>query len=250
MKNASLKEIKEILKEADFPDIQEYIDILSKDTRKGAQQLALRLESERDRLDKLLSFEKKAYNYGYRLIAGVDEAGRGPLAGPIVAAAVLFPGPIKIRDIDDSKRLSSSKREYLYEKIKDKALHVKVSTIDVDYIDKYNIFNANTKAIKKAVTGLGTSPEFVLIDGNDNISFDFPHKCIKKGDRKSLSIAAASIIAKVERDRLMVKYDEMYPEYKFAKHKGYGTAEHIEKIGKYGLSPIHRKSFKIKGISN
>ncbi|HHU69755.1 MAG TPA: ribonuclease HII [Thermoanaerobacterales bacterium] len=250
MKNMSLKEINKLLQAAELSEAENYIDILSTDSREKVKELAARfkktVESEKTRLNNLLLFEKKAYELGYKLVVGVDEAGRGPLAGPVVAAAVIFPKGIIISGIDDSKKLSPRKRELLYHKIKEKALYLNVEVVDEKYIDKYNILNASIKAIKDAVEGLEVTPDYVLIDGNDNNIFDFPHRCIVKGDSRSFSIAAASIVAKVERDKLMMKYDKIYPGYGFGKHKGYGTREHIKNIKEYGLCPIHRRSFKIK----
>lgn len=250
LENMSLKDINKLLHDAELSETEYYIDILLTDPRKGVQELAVRfkktIDSEKNRLNDLLLFDEKAYKLGYQLIAGVDEAGRGPLAGPVVAAAVIFPKGVIIRGIDDSKKLPPKKREELYHKIKRKALYLNVEVVDEKYIDKYNILNASLKVIVDAVKGLEVTPDFVLIDGNDNNIYNFPHRCVVKGDSRSFSIAAASIVAKVERDKLMMKYDKIYPGYGFCKHKGYGTKEHIRKIMEYGLCPIHRKSFKIK----
>lgn len=187
--------------------------------------------------------ENALYAEGYRFIAGVDEAGRGPLAGPVCAAAVILPEDAAIDGINDSKKLSEKKRELLFEVIKNTAVAYAVEFIWPDIIDDINIKQATALAMHNAVAELSQRADFVIIDGNDNIPYDIPFKYIVKGDAKSQSIAAASILAKVSRDRLMLELDEKYPQYGFAKHKGYGTAAHIEAIQKYGVSEVHRKSF-------
>ena len=200
-------------------------------------------EKEDERLQHMLEIEEGLYNKGYKLICGVDEAGRGPLCGPVVAAAVILKPEDKIEGVNDSKKLSEKKRELLYDVIMQKALAVGVGISDVDTIEKVNILNATKIAMKQAIENLSIKPEFVLIDGNQMIDVDINAQTIISGDAKSESIAAASIIAKVTRDRMLIKWDKDYPEYGFAKHKGYGTKAHIEAIGKYGLTPIHRLSF-------
>ncbi len=187
--------------------------------------------------------ENEIYALGFKNIAGVDEAGRGPLAGPVCAAAVILPKETHIEGINDSKKLSEKKREELYDIIKEKAIGYAIEFVYPDVIDDINIKKATALAMHNAVTKLGEMADFVIIDGNDNIPYDIPYRYIIKGDAKSESIAAASILAKVERDRLMSKLDEEYPEYGFKKHKGYGTKQHIEAIQKYGVSSVHRKSF-------
>ena len=191
----------------------------------------------------MLEIENELYKNSYKYIAGVDEAGRGPLAGPVCAAAVIIPEGIVIEGINDSKKLSVKKRELLFEEIIKKALCYSVSFTEPEIIDKINIKQATSLAMHNAVRGLSVSPSFIIIDGNDNISFDIPYKYIVKGDSLSQSIAAASILAKVSRDRLMEALDEKYPGYGLKKHKGYGTKEHMEAIRKLGVSEIHRKSF-------
>lgn len=205
-------------------------------------------EKEDERLQHMLEIEEGLYNKGYKLICGVDEAGRGPLCGPVVAAAVILKPEDKIEGVNDSKKLSEKKRELLYDVIMQKALAVGVGISDVDTIEKVNILNATKIAMKQAIEDLSIKPEFVLIDGNQMIDVDINAQTIISGDAKSESIAAASIIAKVTRDRMLIKWDKDYPEYGFAKHKGYGTKAHIEAIGKYGLTPIHRPSFCSKFI--
>ena len=191
------------------------------------------------------SFEKKLIASGHEIIAGVDEAGRGPLAGPVVAAAVILPKNFESVELDDSKKLSSARREKIYNNITspDSNVIYAYSIVDEGLIDKINILRATHKAMAQAVLNLSIKPSFVIIDGMPVKDFPLPNDSIVKGDSKSLSIAAASIIAKVERDKLMLKYSKLYPEYKFEKHKGYGTKAHLEALNKFGPCNIHRKSF-------
>lgn len=193
-------------------------------------------------LDTLL-FEKTAYGNGFSYVAGIDEAGRGPLAGPVMAAAVVLPAGLSIPGVDDSKKLTHDKREVMYEIIMTQALSVGVGIIHPDEIDRINILQATRRAMLAAVKQLSPQPDCLLIDGISTIDSSLPQKTIKKGDSLSLSIAAASIIAKVTRDRLMVEMDTKYPGYGFAGHKGYGSAAHMEAIRKLGPSPIHRLTF-------
>ncbi|MDR1254235.1 MAG: ribonuclease HII [Oscillospiraceae bacterium] len=188
-------------------------------------------------------FEKKAYSQGYKTICGVDEAGRGPLAGPVFAAAVIFPEGTEIDGINDSKKLSPKKREQLCLTIKDKAEAFSVAFATVDEICELNILNASLLAMQRAINALSVVPELALIDGNQLPKIPIKSWAIVKGDTLSYSIASASILAKVARDRVMTSLDLQYPAYGFAKHKGYGTAAHIELIKKYGPCPIHRKTF-------
>lgn len=193
---------------------------------------------------KMLEYENKYYDRGYSLVAGVDEAGRGPLAGPVFAAAVVFEKGTVIDGINDSKKLSEKKREELFDIICEKALYYKIVSVDEKEIDRINILNASLKAFELAVKGLGKLPDVTLIDGN-RCKEEFPteYETVVKGDAKSMSIAAASILAKVSRDRYIVGLDSVYPEYNFKKHKGYPTKEHKEAIAKYGPCPIHRLTF-------
>ena len=194
-------------------------------------------------MTRLLLHEKNLNNCGYRSIAGVDEAGRGPLAGPVVAGAVIIKD-IRFKErIDDSKKLTAKRREEAYREILKKSI-VGVGIIDERTIDKVNIHQATKKAMQMAISRLKIPPDYVIVDGNMKIATKCPLKCIIRGDSKSLSIAAASIVAKVTRDRIMVKYDKLYPQYGFAKHKGYGTKEHMTAIKNHGASPIHRNSFR------
>lgn len=200
-------------------------------------------DKEKERLLKMTEYERGCSEKGYKLVAGVDEVGRGPLAGPVVAAAVILGEGVLIPGVNDSKKLSEEKREYLYEEIKAKALCCSIGIVDEKVIDEVNILNATYIAMKKALDGLSEKPDFILLDAVTLKDVSIPQKGIIKGDSLSLSIAAASIIAKVERDRIVAGYDEIYPHFSFGKHKGYGTSEHIDCIKKYGLLPIHRKSF-------
>ncbi len=205
---------------------------------------------EKKRLEEMLKIENDLYEKGYKLIAGVDEAGRGPLCGPVVAAAVILPENYKIEGVNDSKKLSEKKREMLYDKIINEAVAVGVGISDVDVIEEVNILNATKMAMKEAISKLSVKPDFVLIDGNQMIDINIEASTVVSGDAKSESIAAASIIAKVTRDRMLYDYDKVYPEYGFAKHKGYGTKAHIAAIKEYGLTPIHRPSFCTKFVNN
>ena len=192
-----------------------------------------------------LFFEKKLVESGYKYIAGVDEAGRGPLAGPVVAAAVILPEEFSSNQLNDSKKLSSSKREKIYNELMnvDSKVISAFAVIDEVVIDKINILRATHMAMAQASSNLSIEPSFVIIDGMPIKDFPFNNESIIKGDSKSLSIAAASVIAKVERDRIMLNYSKEYPEYKFEKHKGYGTKLHLEALKEFGPCKIHRKSF-------
>ena len=191
-----------------------------------------------------LSFETAALNKGFTSVCGVDEAGRGPLMGPVCAAAVILPEDVILEGVNDSKKLSEKKREALFDVIKEKAIAYSVAFASVEEIEEVNILNATYLAMNRAIEGLKLPADYALIDGNRvPKGIKIPCETIVKGDAKSLSIAAASILAKVSRDRLVLEYDKEYPEYKFALHKGYGTAAHIEAIKKYGPCKYHRPSF-------
>lgn len=193
------------------------------------------------------SFENKLRLKGHNLIAGVDEAGRGPLAGPVVAAAVIFPPNTKIKGIADSKLLTAEKRGQLYYEIKAKAFCIGIAKVGPELIDKINIGKADLLAMKKAVEQLSLTPDYLLIDGGRyRIELDIPQQGIVSGDKKCFVIAAASIIAKVTRDRIMTRYHNKFPQYDFHLHKGYGTKRHYQKLQEHGPSPIHRKSFALK----
>lgn len=190
----------------------------------------------------MLNYELKYILKGKKLIAGVDEAGRGPLAGPVAVAAVIMPLDNRIEGIDDSKKLSEAKRERLYQEIIETAIAVKCVLIDKDTIDDINILQATICGMKSAINGLDVKPDIVLIDAV-KLDIDIDSEALIKGDSLSYNIAAASIVAKVTRDRLMIKYSHEYPEYGFDKHKGYGTKAHIEALKKHGATPLHRQSF-------
>ena len=189
-------------------------------------------------------FEAEARARGFRVVAGLDEAGRGPLAGPVVAAAVVLPAKGKLKGINDSKKLSAAQREEMFSLLGEKALAMGVGIVEVEEIDRINILQASLKAMELAVEKLPQPPDFLLIDGIQSLCLPLPQQPIPKGDQRCLSIAAASIVAKVTRDRLMVAYHDQYPQYNFAQHKGYGTKEHLQAIQKYGCCPLHRRSFR------
>lgn len=206
-------------------------------------------EEERERLFKMTEIERSCREKGFKCIAGVDEAGRGPLAGPVFAAAVILPENCFIPGLNDSKKLSEKKREELFDIICEKAVSYCIANISHERIDEINILNATFEAMNNAVNGLDVTPDYVLIDGNRIKGMDVAHETVVKGDAKSVSIAAASILAKVSRDRVMYDAAKQYPQYGFDKHKGYGTKAHCEAILKYGPCKIHRCTFlkKITG---
>lgn len=190
------------------------------------------------------TFEQQAHQKGYVVIAGIDEVGRGPLAGPVVSAAVILGNDFSVNGITDSKQLSSRKRDDLYNQIYKHAQDISLGMVANDIIDQINILQAARLSMRYAVEQLQNPPDFLLIDGIYQIESSIPQETIKKGDQRSISIAAASIIAKVTRDRIMTKYSTEYPEYGFEQHKGYGTKKHRDAIKKYGICPIHRRTFK------
>lgn len=207
-------------------------------------------EKEEQRLNELKEIDKSYFKKGYNYICGIDEAGRGPLAGPVVVAAVIMPKDSMIEGVNDSKKVSEKKREKLYELIIEEAISYSVGIVDQNEIDRINILNATKAGLTEAVRTLKVKPELILVDALTNIdTCGVPYQSIIKGDAKSYSIAAASIIAKVTRDRIMKEWDKVYPQYGFEKHKGYGTAAHISAIKENGLCPLHRLSF-VKNIIN
>ena len=198
----------------------------------------------------LRQFEIPYWTDGIQWLAGVDEAGRGPLAGPVVAAAVVFEPHVFIEGVNDSKLISASRREELYHEIIERAAGVGIGTVSPREIDRVNILQATLQAMRQAVEELPMSPDYILVDGRDLPDWGYAAQAIIGGDGLSFSIAAASIIAKVYRDRIMIRYDKLYPAYHFASNKGYGTKEHIQALQQYGPSEIHRKSFHWKGYED
>lgn len=244
----STNEIKSILQAASIEDLPEFINAYSSDSRAGVGKLvrtaARRLDEWRReviRIEKLRVYEEKYRDYTY--ICGVDEVGRGPLAGPVVAGAVILPKDCRILYINDSKQLSEKKREELYDIIMEQAISCGVGYAAPGRIDEINILQATYEAMREAVSSLSPGPDILLNDAVTIPRVEIPQVPIIKGDAKSISIGAASIIAKVTRDRLMEEYDKIYPEYGFAGNKGYGSSGHIEALKKYGPTPIHRRSF-------
>ncbi len=245
----TLAEIKEALSSLRPPYPRELLDALEEDERAGARLLREKLlarqrarERDQARIERMLSHERSARADGFEVIAGVDEVGRGPLAGPVVAAAVILPPELRSAEINDSKSISEARRREAMAAIVAVA-DVGVGVVSPGEIDRVNIYKANLLAMRLAIEDLDRRPDVVLVDGKKAPGLGVPQRAIVKGDKLSMSIAAASIVAKVVRDRMMVEFDRKYPQYMFAKHKGYGTAEHLESIRKNGVCPIHRRSF-------
>lgn len=243
-----ISEIKREFESAGNEKLPELFAAYADDSRAGVsglikqyQKKLERLERERERLETMRKYEHQYESMGY--VCGIDEAGRGPLAGPVVAGAVILPRNCEILWLNDSKKLSEKKREELFDEIMEKAVAAEVGIIGPARIDEINILQATYEAMRQAVGKLSVRPQVLLNDAVTIPGMDIFQVPIIKGDAKSLSIAAASVIAKVTRDRLMREYDALMPEYGFAGHKGYGSAAHIEAIQKYGLSPIHRRTF-------
>lgn len=206
-------------------------------------------EKEIERLNNLKEIENNLHRKNYKYICGIDEAGRGPLAGPVVVAGVIMPENSMIEGVNDSKKISEKKRELLYDKIIEEAISYSIAIIDKDVIDEINILNATKRGVTDVIKGFDKRPDLIIIDALEKIDTDgIKYESIIKGDAKCYSIGAASIIAKVTRDRIMRQWDEIYPQYGFAKHKGYGTAAHISAIKEFGLCPIHRISFTKKFV--
>ena len=252
MTKMTISDIKDMYDNIPICYLENKLDTLKNDERLGVKKLISRYEKkiadyekEIKRTKKMMAYENKYEDKKY--ICGVDEVGRGPLSGPVVSAAVILPKNVDILYINDSKKLSEAKREELYDIIMEKAISVSVGMSSVKVIDDINILNATYESMISAIDKLEIEPDMILVDAVTIPRIQIPQESIIKGDAKSISIAAASIIAKVYRDRLMKDYDEIFPEYKFAKNKGYGTKEHIEALKLYGACPIHRKSF-IKSI--
>ncbi len=246
----TVKEIEEILKNTAYKDIPEAAEVFENDERSSVKKAVLaalkrynKYLDEEERLRELMIYEEELYSEGKSYICGVDEVGRGPLAGPVVTAVVVLKSGLSVPFINDFKKLSEKRREELYDIIMENALSVNIAMESHLVIDEINILQATLRAMKAAVSGLEIKPDFVLVDALTIPYLNIPQKGIIKGDQKSISIAAASIVAKVTRDRLMVKEAEKYPGYGFERNKGYGSAEHIKAIKEKGLCPIHRRSF-------
>ena len=244
----SISDIKNKLAETDDASLPLVMSLYAGDERSGVVKL---LDAAKKRYDKFLAEKQRIYDLGayerqysdHMFICGIDEVGRGPFAGPVVAGAVILPKDCDILYINDSKKLSEKVREKLYEEIKEKAVSAAVGIVEPARIDEINILQATYEAMRIAISKLDPKPDLLLNDAVTIPSVDIRQVPIIKGDAKSISIGAASIFAKVTRDRLMMEYDQMYPEYGFAKNVGYGTAEHIAALKKYGPTPIHRRSF-------
>ena len=246
----SISEIKEILGNCSMEELPVQIKQFEEDSRKGVQTALASFrkkyekhQQELARLEEILTYERGLWEAGYDLVAGIDEVGRGPLAGPVVAAAVILPKECKIEGVNDSKKLSAKKREELYDIILEKAVSYGIGVVSNERIDEINILQATYEAMREALSQLQPKADYILADAVTIPMVSIPQRGIIKGDAKSMSIGAASIVAKVYRDRMMEAYEEVYPGYGFASNKGYGAAEHIEGIKKQGITPIHRRTF-------
>lgn len=244
----SIGEITELYKQADVENLPAFIEEFSDDERSGVKNLIkkarktlLDFETEKKRMYEMFSYERKYAEYEY--ICGVDEVGCGPLAGPVVSAAVILPKDCDILYLNDSKKISENKREEIFDEIMKKAISVGIGFATPERIDEINIRQADFEAMRMALSKLSVEPDFIMVDGYPIGGIEKKQISIVKGDAKSASIAAASIIAKVTRDRLMVEYDAIFPGYGFASNKGYGSGEHIKAIKELGPTPIHRRSF-------
>ncbi len=246
---ATIKEIQQRLElVTDLAD--PFLAEAANDQRSGVQKAiekrkrAIQAELDEDlRLEQMLRYEKELYKADYQAIAGIDEVGRGPLAGPVVAAAVILPPECKIKGLNDSKKIPKKKHQEIYQAVLDKALAVGVGLMNNEIIDQVNIYEATKLAMKEALSKLSLKPDYLLIDAM-KLDVDIPQESIIKGDANSLSIAAASIVAKVTRDKLMADYDKKFPGYDFAKNTGYGTRSHLQGLERSGVTPIHRKTFE------
>ncbi len=252
---ARIRERYKKLNKTDTAVLGEFIASLEHDDRDSVRKIVLqadkaieKIRKERQRLEKMRLYERMCEQEGYQLICGIDEAGRGPLAGPVVAGAVILPSDCEILGMNDSKKLSHKRREELFDEVMEKAVAVGVGVIGARRIDEINILQADYEAMCEAIGKLSVMPQVLLNDAVTIPQVRIEQKNIIHGDAKSISIASASIIAKVTRDRMMEEYDSLFPEYGFARHKGYGTAEHYEALKKYGPCTIHRMSF-LKNLS-
>ena len=248
MKTASIAEIKKNLSEITISD-HEYVKSLRQDSRSGVQaalkQFDRKIEKQAAlvrKLQEMSLFENQAYDEGHQVIAGTDEVGRGPLAGPVISAAVVLPKDCDILGLNDSKQLSEAKRDQLFDEINEKAVAIGIGVVDQSEIDAINIYQASKKAMMLAIEELVVQPDFLLVDAM-TLPTQIKQQSLIKGDARSISIAAASIIAKVTRDRLMKEYSVVYPYYGFERNAGYGTKEHLHALQTHGITPIHRLTF-------
>lgn len=248
MQKRTITEIRQLFQSGELSE--EMVQELKTDERKGVQQIIRSYEKQRlkelemeQRFLEMTSFERRAAAKGCRYVAGVDEVGRGPLAGPVVAAAVILPFGLRLAGLRDSKQLKEEEREYFYNLIRDQAIAYGIGIVHNDVIDKINILEATKLAMEKAISELKPEPDHLLIDAMTLPSVPISQEAIIKGDDRSVSIAAASVLAKVTRDRWMKKIHKDYPQYDFVKNMGYGTKTHLEMLEQYGLTPYHRKSF-------
>lgn len=248
MKHKTIKELEELYKLGELKE--EQIEALKEDPRKGVQKIIAAYKKEQQKQEDLIkkfhsmhAIENKLKDQGYSTIAGVDEAGRGPLAGPVVAAAVILPSTFKGYGLTDSKQLTDEERLHFFDLIASQCIDFKIAVVGQKKIDEINILNATKQAMKQALIKLNPSPSFALIDAVHLEDLPFPSDTVIKGDERSISIAAASVIAKVTRDRLMDELHKQFPQYHFHKNKGYGTAYHLKMLKELGASPIHRRSF-------
>ncbi|WP_042350430.1 ribonuclease HII [Bacillus massiliigorillae] len=247
-KQKSIKEITEVLQTIDNPN-DPFLLLCSQDNRKGVinavnkwKRAYAQQEKLESKWDLMTEFERNVYNKGYQFVAGVDEVGRGPLAGPVVAAAVILPKDYKLLGLDDSKKINETKRNLFFDQIMQNAIAVGIGIMEHDVIDKINIYEATKKAMEAAIESLEVRADYLLIDAM-KLPVSLPQESIIKGDARSVSISAASIIAKVTRDRLMNEYDVLYPQFGFKNNMGYGTKEHLEALRQCGPTPLHRRSF-------
>jgi len=256
IKKLTVKQIREKIAQSSVEELKNLLVAVRLDSRKGVVGLEStiqnKLEEKYKKMQKkinLLEQERMLWDMGYQMVAGIDEAGRGPLAGPVIASCVIFPRDVYIEGVDDSKKLTPAKRARLFDEIMDKAIAVGIGRVGPNEIDEIDILSATREAMRQAVLNCVRMADILLIDA---VKLDIGIPCIPiiKGDQKSHSIAAASIIAKVTRDREMCRWHEKYPVYGFDKHKGYGTAAHIKAIRKWGLCPIHRRSFAQKFLKH
>lgn len=249
MHTYTIKEIEKKLQQIHQKDDLILKELMS-DNRKGVQQLIEKwfkqYEQKQQAVDKynqMLLYEQKARKEGFQLIGGIDEVGRGPLAGPVVAACVILPSDFVLIGLDDSKKLTEAKRDEFYMYIKEKAIAIGIGIVEEEEIDRINIYEATKKAMLSSIQQLSTKPDYLLIDAM-KLDTPFPTESIVKGDSKSITIAAASVIAKVTRDRIMKEIHKEYPQYHFLSNMGYGTKEHLHALEQFGITPYHRKSFE------